>query len=457
MNRPAQDRAAEDRLATFAAELGHADLTEDLLHSGRRSLVNIFATAFTGCAEEAISILLETEAPFAAPGNCTLIGRGERTNPALAACLNGAGANIFDFDDTHEATIIHPAAPVFPALFALAEARSETGKPVAGRDLLRAFILGCEVECRIGNAMSPEHYARGWHITSTCGIFGAAAATGHLLGLSPERMRHAFSAAAAQSAGLVETLGTMAKSVSVGNAARLGFMSALLAAQGLTGPARPLSGTRGYLRVYADAPRIDALTAALGSHWEAASNTYKPYPVGVVLNPVIEAVLDMREADGLRLPDVARIELTGHPLLRQRTDRADAATGRETQVSAQHAVAIALLRGTAGLAEFGDAAAAATLAAGRPEIEFTDSDAHGIDSIEITVHLSNGRRIGRQIDHAAGSRARPLTDGALETKLSTAAKAAGFKGDIQGLIAALWKIDSAPDAAVIVRMAAAAP
>jgi 2-methylcitrate dehydratase PrpD len=301
--------------------------------------------------------------------------------------------------------------------------------------------------------MSPGHYARGWHITSTCGIFGAAAATGHLLGLSPDRMRHAFAVAAAQSAGLVETLGTMAKSVSVGNAARLGYMSSTLAAHGLTGPARPLSGARGYLRVYADEPLIEALTDGLGTKWEAAANTYKPYPVGVVLNPVIEAMLDMRETENLRLPAVAWIELTGHPLLRQRTDRAEAATGRETQVSAQHAVAIALLRGAAGLAEFDDAAAAETRAAGRPRIDFTDSDRHGIDAVDITVYLHDGGRITRRIDHAAGSLARPLADAALDAKLSTAATGAGFGGDLAGLTSALWRIDDAPDAACVIRMA----
>lgn len=442
----------EARLARFAADLTDADLSESVLHEGKRTLVNIFATAFTGCREEAISIMLRAEGPFSAPGDCTLIGRSERVGPMLAAALNGASANIFDFDDTHEATIIHPAAPVFPPLFALAETRAALGTPLLGRDLLRALVLGCEIECRIGNALSPGHYARGWHITSTCGIFGAAAATGHVLGLTPEQMCHAFATAAGQSAGMVETLGTMAKSVSVGNAARLGFASATLASQGLTGPARPLTGARGYLRVYAEEPRIAALTEGLGRDWEAAKNTYKPYPVGVVLNPVLEAVLDMREREGLRLPDLARLELVGHPLLRQRTDRAEVTTGREAQVSAQHAVAIALLRGRAGLEEFSDAAARQTAAEGRPDIRFEDSEARAVDSVAVTAHLKDGRQLRRDIAHAAGSQVRPLTDAALEEKLTTAATRADYRGDVSALLDALWRIDKAPDAARIIHM-----
>src|SRR5690606_8646087 len=116
-------------------------------------------------------------------------------------------SNVFDFDDTHDPTIIHPTAPVAPVLFALAEQ-----KPVPGRDLLHAFILGVEIECRLGNAISPEHYARGWHITATCGVFGASMAAGKLLGLDARQLVWALGSASSQASGLVETLGTMAKS-----------------------------------------------------------------------------------------------------------------------------------------------------------------------------------------------------------------------------------------------------
>ena len=118
-----------------------------------------------------------------------------------AAFVNAISANLLDFDDTHPETIIHPAAPVAAPVLALAEARK-----LPGRDVLTAFILGVEVECRIGNAVSPRHYARGWHITSTCGIFGAAAACAKLLGLSADRIANAIGIAASQSAGNVENL-----------------------------------------------------------------------------------------------------------------------------------------------------------------------------------------------------------------------------------------------------------
>ena len=133
-----------------------------------------------------------------------------------AALLNGITSHVLDYDDTHLKTIIHPAGPVASALLALAEVR-----PLSGRDLLTALIVGVEVECRIGNSVYPDHYDRGWHITGTAGVFGAAAAVGHAIGLDAQKMRWALGLAATQSAGLREMFGTMTKSFHPGRAARL--------------------------------------------------------------------------------------------------------------------------------------------------------------------------------------------------------------------------------------------
>ncbi len=450
MTRISDTQTPEAAITRFVARFDPAGIPAQVLAEGRRSLVNIFATAFTGCDEAPIAAMRKTGLAFSSSETCTLIGRPERCDAPTAAALNTAAANIFDFDDTHEATIIHPAAAVFAPLFAHAQVAQ-----VSGRDLLAAFVLGCEVECRMGNAMSPYHYAHGWHITSTCGIFGAAMAMGRLLGLDETGLLHALSCAAAQSSGLVETLGTGAKSVSMGGAARNGYLSALLAQNGCDGPALPLTGPRGYLKVYADAMKPECLTDGLGTEWEFGKNTYKPYPVGVVLNPVIEAVLDLRETDGLRLEQVARITLTGHPLLQQRTNRPDVTTGRETQVSAQHAIAIALLTGRAGLDEFSDPAAARTLKTGRPTVDFIDDDSRAVDSVGFMIRTKDSRDLTRDIDHAAGSRAKPLPDDRLEAKLIAAATRAGFPGDTRALMDALWQVDSAKDAGAIIALAGA--
>ena len=210
-------------------------------------------------------------------------------------------------------------------------------------------------------------------------------------GLREEQFGWALGNASAQASGLVETLGTMSKSISVGNAARNGLSSALLAQQDFSGPVAPLEGQRGFLPVYADDPKIDALLGGLGTEWEIAKNTYKPYPTGIVLNPVMEACIDLHRAGGIRIEDVAEVELTGHPFLQQRADRPDVATGRESQVSAQHAIAIALRRGRAGLAEFSDDAVAETARDGiRPTVRFIDDTRYDIEGVKVVLRMKQG-------------------------------------------------------------------
>src|ERR1700691_1436286 len=252
-----------ERLARFVVETRLGDLPKDVVHQAKRSLMNLFAVALTGCRTETFETLLQTLTAFSGGKQATLIGRRERIDALSAAFLNAAGANVLDFCDTHVPTAIHPTAPLAPALLALAELQR-----VRGRDLLLAFVLGQEVECRVGLAMSPSHYNRGWHITATCGVFGAAAGSGKLLALSPQQMVWALGAAATQAAGLCECLGTAAKSVGVGNSARGGLLSALLAAKNFAGPAEPLTGTQGYYNALNETPNLAALTDGLGETWE---------------------------------------------------------------------------------------------------------------------------------------------------------------------------------------------
>jgi 2-methylcitrate dehydratase PrpD len=437
------------QLAAFLTNAVWDDLPAAVVHEAKRSLVNYFGCALGGCRDPVIEAAASALRPYAGRPVATVIGRGERTDALNGAFLNAAAANVFDFDDTHERTIIHPTAPVAAAVFALAE-----DLPLTGRQLLRAFIIGIEAECRIGNAVSPHHYRRGWHITSTCGVFGAAAAVGSAIGLAAERMNWALGNASAQSGGLLETLGSMAKSVSVGNAARNGFAAAVFANAGIAGPDRPLEGPYGFLPVTSGEFDVACLTDGLGEQWEIARNTYKPYPSGIVLNPVIEACLELSSERSFHAADIDRIEVTGQPLLRERTDRVHPASGREAQVSAQHAVAVALTRGRAGLAEFTDACAKdASLAAMREKVVIIDDARYAVDSAAVTVHLRGEEQRSRKIDHARGSATRPLADGALEQKLRELLEYGRSRCDANAIIDALWSLDTAHDAGAVMALA----
>lgn len=446
-------------LAAFAVRTPGDAVPEAVRHEGRRALVNFFGTALAGCNDPALQAARRAFEPFSARaagdarGGCSVIGRTGRTDARHAASLNAMAGNVFDFDDTHLPTIIHPTAPVAPALLALAETR-----PIDGGALLDAFAIGVEVACRIGNAVSPGHYDRGWHITATCGVFGAAAACARVLGLDERHTLWALGHASAQASGLVETLGSMSKSIGVGNAAANGLLSALLAAEGFEGPVAPLEGVRGFLRVTADRPVFEALTEGLGLHWQLQCNTYKPYPCGVVLNPVIEACLALHAQGPLQGDAIAEVQLCGHPLLRARTDRAAPRSGREAQVSAQHAVAVVLSDGRAGLDEFSDARVARgegpALAA---RLRFVDDADCSLDAATVSVYLRDGRVLTQHVAAARGSLAVPLTDAELERKLVDLARWGGSGVDAAPLARTLWALASCPDAGAVMRLATPNP
>jgi 2-methylcitrate dehydratase PrpD len=437
------------QLSRFLCETTWSDIPENVRHEAKRSLLNFFACALGGCRDAAIAAAAHALSAFGGPANATVIGRREQTDALNAAFLNAASANVFDFDDTHTRTIIHPSAPVAPALFAYAQSNR-----VSGAQLLLAFVLGVETECRIGNAISPGHYRRGWHITSTCGVFGAAASVAKLLELPEQRMTWALGNASAQAGGLLETLGTMGKSVSVGNAARNGLIAALFAQHGVFGPDAPLEGRYGFLRVTGETPDASRITRALGETWEIALNTYKPYPCGIVLSPVIEACLTLFNDSRFRAADVERVEIAAHPLLRERTDRVHPLTGREAQVSAQHSVAVALSRGRAGLAEYTDACAAdPALRPLREKVSFVDEPRSAVESAAVTVHLPSGRRLSQRVEQAYGSSARPLSDADLERKLSDLIDYGGSRCDAAQLADAVWSLDRAEDAGALMALA----
>ena len=336
-----------------------------------------------------------------------------------------------------------------PALFAYAETYG-----LSGEDLLLAFVLGAEAQCRIGNAISPGHYRNGWHITSTCGVFGSALAIGKVLGLDPQGLIWTIGNASVQTGGTVEALGTMSKSISVGNTARNGLLSALLAREGFSGPDRPLEGDHGFLRIATDAPGFDLVCNRLGEQWELLSNTYKPYPCGVVLNPVLEACLALATDPGLSLPDVVRIEIIGHPLLRERTDRPGVRTGREAQVSAQHAVAVSLTRAKAGLAEFSDEAVVdPSLREIGSKLTFSDDESYAVDSARVTIHLRSGAALEKFVVHAYGGSARPMSDADLEAKLRQLMAHGRVGRDPAAVIDALWNLEQSSNAASVMALA----
>jgi 2-methylcitrate dehydratase PrpD len=435
-----------DTLAGFVAGTEWADIPDSARHEAKRALLNFFAVALAGCRTPPVELALETLGDFSGGKQATLIGRRERIDALSAAFLNAAGANVFDYCDTHLPTVVHPTAPLAPALLALADIRR-----ISGPELLTAFVLGFEIECRVGGAISPGHYPKGWHITSTCGVFGAAAGAGKLLGLAREKMVWALGSASTQSAGLCECLGWPAKSVSVGNAARNGLLSALLAAKGFTGPAEPIAGAQGFLAAMGEPPNWAALLDGLGKSWEVGNNSIKPYPAGFVIHPLLDLALDWRKANPGAT--VERIAVRGNPLLLQRTDRPVVATGRESQVSLQHAIAAALIVGKAGLEQFTDTCVNdPAVTALRSRFEVKADPAITTIGAEMEIVTKDGRKHTLSTKAARGSSANPLKDAEIEDKLRDEARSWNARTDIQPLIDAVWALDKSEDVSKLAAM-----
>jgi 2-methylcitrate dehydratase PrpD len=434
-------------LARFIVTTRWDDIPAPVQHQAKRSFLNFFAVALAGCRTGPVEIALRSLAEFSGGKQATVVGRSERIDTLSAAFLNAAGANVHDFCDTHLRTVIHPTAPVAPAVLALAELRR-----LSGPDLLLGFVIGNEVQARIGLAISPSHYNRGWHITSTCGVFGAVAGSGKLLGLDERQMVSALGTAATQSSGLCECLGTAAKSVSVGNAARNGLWSALLAEKGFDGPPEPLTGVQGFYHALNETADLSKVTEGLGESWEIMATSYKPYPCGFVIHPVLDCVLDWRR-DRPRA-EVTRVVVRGNPLLAVRTDRPDISTGRESQVSVQHAVAAALVTGKAGLDQFSDACVQdSKVIALRRKVEVLRDNSLSTIAAAVEITTADGAIHQLSQPAARGSDANPMSDNDLEGKLRTAAAGWDPGYDAGPLIAAIWALDQSTDVSKLASLA----
>jgi 2-methylcitrate dehydratase PrpD len=443
---PDAAETASARLGAFVAGFRGQDLPDAMRHEAKRAILNFFGVALGGWLDPAGATALEVIAPMAGKPAASVIGSAQRLDMLNAAFMNALNANVLEFDDTHMPTVIHPTAPVAPPLFALAE-----GARVSGSALIEAFVLGVEVACRAGNSVSPGHYARGWHITATCGVMGAAAACSRLMGLGAGETAHAIGIAASQAAGLVENLPTGAKNVQVGNCARSGLLSALLARQGYTAAPQALEGARGWARAAGDAPSMEALLGGLGQTWELTKTAYKAYPCGIVLAPVIDACLELRRDHKLGADDVAQVAVRGNSLLLARADRPQVTDERIAKLSIQHSAAIAFVLGAAGVKEF-SAIDHPEVAAFRPKVSAEADDAIPIEAAIVTVGTKDGRTVAAHVKHARGSLERPLSNGEIEAKARELTLLGASGVDIAPLIGAVWAMDRSDDVGEIMRL-----
>jgi 2-methylcitrate dehydratase PrpD len=438
---------ATRKLARFIISSSYEDFPERVRHEARRTLLNWVGCAIGGSAHETVSNAVAALMPFCGSGQASLFGRRERMDILHASLFNGISSHVFDFDDTHAHTAIHPAAPVAPAILALSEHQR-----VNGRDFIAALVVGIETELRIGKAVTPSHYEAGWHITGTAGVFGSAAAAGKLLGLDEQQMCWALALAATQPVGFQEMFGSMTKSFHPGKAAQNGLTAALLAGKGFTSSEQPLEAKRGWLHVMSTTADYAALT---NPNWEILNNSYKPFACGLVVHPVIDGCLQLRNAHHLTPDLIDRIDVDVNSRVLMLTAIKEPTSGLEGKFSVYHAAAVALVEGAAGERQFSNEAVRAPATAElRRRVFPTVDPVIGKVQARITITLKDGKRLAIFVEHAAGSVEKPMSDAAIEEKVLGLADGILPPDQIRRVIDLCGQADKLSDAGEIARQSA---
>lgn len=387
-------------------------LPAPVIREASRTMLNVLGTAIGASYSEGVDALIRYSEEHGGTGTTVIPGREEELDALLGAMTVGLASHYDDFDDTHLETVIHPGAACLGALLAV-----DGIEGVDGATALSAFALGCEAQLRIGSAMSPSHYDRGWHITATCGVLGAAVTAGLLLNFDSARLEQAIGIAASQTLGVREAFGTMTKPLHPGKAAANGIFAARLVQSGIVGPDAVLERSNGYFQALT--PEVDVLrvTSGLGQSWELLSNTYKPYPCGIVIHPAIDAAVDLAP----KIEDSARVRgitLRCHPLVAELTGNPAPVDGLQARFSAIHGVCAGIADGSVGLAQYQDERVRDEHLVMLRSLTVLEVDGSlSRDAAEVVVTLDDGTELKSYIPHARGSAALPLTDEELRAKV----------------------------------------
>jgi len=400
-------------LARYLVSARPQDIPATVKKEVSRTLLNWVGVAVGGSGHETVTRALEAVTPFAGAAQAQIAGRTERLDIMNATLINGISSHVLDFDDTHLKTIIHASSAIVPPTLALAEYLPA----ISGVKFLHALTLGIETAFRVGNSVYPDHYDIGWHITGTAGSIGAAVAAATLLGLNEQQMIWALGLGASQQVGLRESFGSMNKSFNPGRAGQNGLLAALLAARNFTSSDQMIEAKRGWANTVSRKQDFREITSDLGTRFEAALNTYKPFACGIVIHPTIDGCIQLRNRHRLEAGSIARIELRVHPLVLELTGKRTPKSGLEGKFSVYHAAAVAIIEGRAGPRQFTDDAVSAPAAiALREKVTVVPDSAIKESQADVTITLANGERRRVMIVDAIGSVANPMSDNALEAK-----------------------------------------
>ncbi|MEQ1885558.1 MAG: MmgE/PrpD family protein [Bryobacteraceae bacterium] len=334
------------KLAETLAATTFDQLPHQVVLDAERSVLDWLGAVIAGCCEPPARYAQAVAHRFGASDEATIFGSG-RGSVASAAFANGVSSHTIEVDDVHKLSTLHPAAPIIPAAYAVAEREHSSG-----RDFLLAVTLGYEAAIRIGEAVNPSHY-RYWHPTGTAATFGSAVAAGSLMKLNAKQMSDALGSAGTQAAGLWEfnADGTMSKTLHPGKAALNGVIAADLAREGFTGAGKILEGDRGFFNAMSTGADESRITDRLGELWKITENCYKLHFCCGHTHTAIDEAIRIGGEQG-RTKKIARVAVEtygpGLAIVKERNPR----TPFQARFSLSYCIAAALLEGCVGLAQF---------------------------------------------------------------------------------------------------------
>jgi 2-methylcitrate dehydratase PrpD len=452
------------RLARFVLGLTLEEIPAPVVAKTALLTLDTLGNALAATREDFGRAVLETAERLGGPPESALIGAKARVAAANAVLANATLAHGLDFDDTREDAIVHTGCVGVTTALAVGEAVGGSGRAV-----LEALIAGVEVMCRVGLAVPGALHARHFHPTAIAGSFGAAAAAGKLHGLDEGALVHAFGIGGSQAGGIIEYLadGSWTKRLHAGWAAHAGVVASLLARAGFTGPATVFEGTHGLYQAFAgghDAVRLDALLESLGRVWELAELTLKPYPCGSIAQPYMDCALRLRDRHGVRPEAIVAIRCRTAPgpvprLWEPLAAKHAPPNGYAAKFSLPYLVAVMLVKGRAGLAEFTDAAVRdpeVLRVAARVGYELDETIDYPRQFVgDVAITLTGGHVVHARQDRPRGGPDAPMTRGELEAKFRGNARLVLPEPQIEAVIRCVDRLHASPDLAPLV--AALAP
>jgi 2-methylcitrate dehydratase PrpD len=423
-----------EKFADLVVGTTYEDIPARAVEKAKECIVDCIGVTLAGSAEP-IRVPLDhyLETVGGAP-QATVLGVGRKTSMTNAALVNGVFGHVLDYDDTNQVFIGHGSVAIVPAIFALAEKLA-----ASGRDMLTAYMLGTEVQWKLGEALVDcgDHYARGWHSTSTIGAFGATAAAAKLLGLDRNQAANAFGIAASEVGGFQEQFGTHCKPFHAGRANEIGVRAALLAQGGFTSARSAFEGKVGWLKLVAD--KLDLTKVdRFGAPWGILEETFgrgmnlKAHPVCASALGAVEGMQALVRAHRFTAEDVERIECGVRPHSLNILMYHEPKTGLQAKFSAEYWPAITLLRGRLGLSEITDdvVSAAEVQALIRKVKVYPDpSITVATARVNIKVVLNDGRTVSESYFPAKGAADNPLTRAELTDKFNECAAWGGIAAD----------------------------